>query len=133
MTAEWIGHIDQPSPDVLSTLVARELPDLALLRLPLVLCVQHETLENLSSVLAQAAHQELREGDLPAESADVLQATHAEARVDDEILLVPYEGLRLDEQVVVPVRQGGPRAAEQTRRLKLCAGPRAALRSTGRG
>jgi len=47
----------------------------------------------------------VREGDFPAKSADVLQSAHAETGIHDEILFSPDVGLRLREELIVPVGQ----------------------------
>jgi len=63
----------------------------------------------------------LGERDFAAEPTDVLEATHTEARVDDEVPLLADVRLRLDEEVVIPVRQRvPPRDAQLRKSLKVC-------------
>src|SRR2546422_11205422 len=72
-------------------------------------------------MLPETAAQKLGERDLAAETTDVLEAADAEARVDDEVPLLADVRLRLDEEVVIPVRQRvPPRDAQLRRNLKVC-------------
>ena len=72
-------------------------------------------------MLPKTADQKLGEGDFAAEPTDVLEATHTEARVDDEVPLLADVRLRLDEEVVIPVRQRvPPRDAQLRKSLKVC-------------
>ena len=105
VAAEGIGDVDEPSSDILSSVFLRELGDLPLLALPLILGVEDQALDRLPSVLAQAPCQELGERDLPAEPAHMLQAADAQARVDDEVRLRPDVGLRLRQKLIVPMGQ----------------------------
>ena len=59
MAAQGIRHVDEPSSDILPSVFLRELADLPLLALPLILGVEDEALGRLPSVLAQAPRQEL--------------------------------------------------------------------------
>jgi len=70
----------------------------------------------MTAHLAEAAGQELRERDLPPEPADVLEAADAQTRVDDQVVLLADERLRLDEEIIVPVGQRGSPVAQMGRR-----------------
>ncbi len=100
-----IGHVDQAAAHVFRPVFLRELTDLPLLALPLVLRVEDEALERPSVVLPKTPRQQVGEGDLPAESADMLKPADAQARVHDDVRLLADEGLRLREKLIVPMRQ----------------------------
>src|SRR5207245_3961057 len=94
--------------------------DLGLLCLPLVLRVQDQALERVPPMVPKTAGQKLGEHDFPAEPADVLESADAQARVDDKVPLLADVRLRLDEEVIIPVRQRvPPRDAQLRRSLKV--------------
>src|SRR5256712_12888494 len=111
-TSEGIGHVDEPPPGVLPTVLLRELRDLGLLGLPLVLRIEDEALERVPAVLVQAAGEKLGERDFAPQSADMLEAADAAARIDDELFLPADQGRRIDQEVIVPMRQRVPPAME---------------------
>ena len=116
VASERVGHVDEPPTHVGPSVLVRKLRDLRRLRLPFVLRVQDEALERMTAHLAEAAGQELGEHDLPPESTDVLEAADAQARVDHQVALLADEGLRLDEEIIVPVGQRGSPVARMGRR-----------------
>src|SRR5439155_19345812 len=85
VTSEGIRHVDEPPPGVLPTVLLRELRDLGLLGLPLVLRIEDEALERVPAVLVQAAGEKLGGRNFAAQPADMLEAADAEARVDDDL------------------------------------------------
>jgi hypothetical protein len=116
VASEGIRDVDEPPADVPSPVLLRELGDLTLLGLPFVLGVQDEALDRSPTGLAEAPREQLGQGDLPAESADVLESAHAQSCVHDEVQLVADIGIRLEEEIIVPVRQAGsPRFGTEDR------------------
>src|SRR6267143_630590 len=105
VASERIGHIDEPATDELLPVFLRELADLPVLALPLVLRVEDEALDRPSMVLLKTARQQMGKRDLAAEPADVLQPADAQARIHDDVRLLADVGLRLREKLIVPVRQ----------------------------
>src|SRR2546428_9411009 len=96
VTSEGIGHVDEPPPGVLTTVLFRELRDLGRLGLPFILCIEDEALERVPAVLVQAAGEKLGERDFAAQPADVLEAADAQACIDDDLPLSAEEGLAID-------------------------------------
>ena len=121
VASDGIRDVDEPPPRVLPTIFLRELGDLRLLCLPLVLRVQDQALKRVPPMIPKTVGQKLGQRDFAAETTDVLKATHAEARVDDKVPLLADVRLRLDEEVVIPVRQRvPPRDAQLRKSLKVC-------------
>ncbi len=124
VATERVRHVDEPPTNVRPSVFAGKLRDLRRLRLPFVLRVQDEALERIAADLAEAARQELAEGDLSSQSANVLEAADAQARVDDQVALLADERLHLDEEIIVPVRQLGSPVAQMGRRAYSLTGSR---------
>ena len=77
--------------------------------------VEDEALEGVPAVLVQAAGEKLGERDFAAQPADVLEAADAQARINDEIFLPANEGFRIEEEIIVPMRQRIPPGDAQGR------------------
>ena len=105
VASERIGHIDEPATDELLPVFLRELADLPVLALPLILRVEDEALYRPSTVLLKTARQQMGKRDLAAEPTDVLQPADAQARIHDDVRLLADVGLRLREKLIVPMRQ----------------------------
>lgn len=97
MASEWIGHIDESTADVLLAVFLRELGDLAFLPLPLVLRIEDQGLERPSVLLLKTSREQVGQSDLPAESADMLEAADAQSCIHDDVRLRSNVGLRLQE------------------------------------
>src|SRR3972149_7018281 len=121
VASERVRDVNQASPDVLAALVPRGLVDPTLPPLPLVLRVEDEALEDVPPLGPEAAGEDLGEGDLSAQPADVLKAAHDETRVHDEVLLRADVGLCIREELIVPVRQGDrPESTDEGGTIKVC-------------
>src|SRR3989441_1481614 len=121
MAPGGIRHVDEPAARVLASIVPRELGYLSLLCIPLVLRVQDQALKRVPPMVPKTAGQKLGERDFAAEPAYVLESADAQARVDDKVPLLADVRLRLDEEVIIPVRQCvPPRDAQLRRSLKVC-------------
>ena len=105
VASERIGHIDEPATDELLPVFLRELADLPVLALPLILRVEDEALYRPSTVLLKTARQQMGKRDLAPEPTDVLQPADAQTRIHDDVRLLADVGLRLREKLIVPVRQ----------------------------
>src|SRR3989454_1106838 len=108
VATERIRDIDEPAAGVLPPVLFRELGHLGFLRLPLVLRVQDETLNRVPTQVSETSSQELGECDLASEPPHMLESADAQASVDDEVPLLADVRFRIDEEVIVPVRQRVP-------------------------